>query len=59
MHLALQYRQAIKMRTNAAGEHRGAVVEQVLRRNRGGDVGAAGSDEVGGFPRGDVFHHHF
>ena len=47
------------MWANAAGENRGPVIEQVLRRDSRGDVGSAASDEVGRFTSGDVFNHNF
>jgi hypothetical protein len=57
--LALGHRQAIGMRAHAAHQHGVAVDVQVLRRDRGAQVGAAAFDELRGFLRGDVLEHDF
>ena len=55
---ALQYRQTIEMRAYPACQHGVAVVEQVLRREGGGDVGRSAHHKLCGILCGDVFEHH-
>jgi len=55
--LALQYRQAIEMRPDAARENGVAIVQEVLRGERGGDARPGRAHEVRGACRRDVFEH--
>src|SRR6266705_206240 len=57
MLFALQHRQAVIVRPDAAREHRTAVVEQVMRGDRGGDPGTASQDEFHRFAGGDMLDH--
>ena len=57
MPLALGDRQAIGVRPDAAREDRVAVDDQVLRRDRRGDVRAGCLDEIHGLGRGDMLEH--
>ncbi len=57
MLLALQHRQAVVVRPDAAREHRAAIVEQVVRGDRGGDPGTACQDEFHRFAGGRVLDH--
>ncbi|MCY1420796.1 hypothetical protein D9M71_364300 [compost metagenome] len=58
MHVALEDRQAIKVRTNAADQHVVAVVQQVMGGDGRADVGRGFLDELCGVAGGDVFEHH-
>ena len=55
--LALGDRQAVVVRPDAAREDVVAVDDEVVRRDRGRDVGAARADVVGAFAGRDVLHH--
>ena len=59
MHFALGNGQAIGMRADAACEHRVAVDMQMLRRDRGRNIGTAGIDKSNGIGGGDMFKHDF
>ena len=55
--LALEHRQAVMMRPDAAFEHRIAIQQQVLRRDRRGDARARALHELRGRARRDVLEH--
>ena len=57
MHLALGDRQAVEVRPDAALEHGIAVDGQMVRRDRGGEVGAGGVDECNRFGRRDMLEY--
>ncbi len=56
--VALEDRQAIEVRANAANQHVVAVVQQVLRSDGRADVGRGLGDELRGIAGGDVLEHH-
>ena len=56
--LALEYRQAIEVRPDAAQENRISIVQQMLRRDRRGNAGSRRLDEFHCAGRRDVFEHH-
>src|SRR2546430_1684930 len=55
--LALQDRQAVIMRPQTAREHRAAVVEQVVRGDRGGNTGPSRQHEIDSLAGGHVLDH--
>ena len=55
--LALEHRQAVVMRTDAALEERVAIQQQVLRRDRRGDARPRAPHELDGVARRDVLEH--
>ena len=55
--LALEHRQAVVVRPDAALEDRIAIQQQVLRRDRRADAAARALDELHGFARRDVLEH--
>jgi len=55
---ALQDRQAVVVRPDAAGEYRVAIVQQVLGRDGRADAGSGAGDEFDGARRRDVFEDH-
>ena len=57
MAFALQHRQAVMVRPQAAGKNGVAVEQQVMGRDRRRDVGAGRAHEVHAFARRDVFEH--
>ena len=59
MRFAFQHRQAIQMRTNTAGEHGVAVVEQMVRSDRGSDIGVGALYKLYRLASGDMFKHNF
>ncbi|MCY1423842.1 hypothetical protein D9M71_395680 [compost metagenome] len=59
MGIALEDRQAIEVRPNAAHQHVVAVVQQVMRGDGGGNVARGCVDERHGIGCGDVLEHHF
>src|SRR6202789_1395219 len=54
---ALQDRQAVVMRTQSAREERVAVEEQMMRRDRGRDAGAAVLHKLNSGARADMLEH--
>ena len=56
--LALQDRQAVVVRPDAAGENRVAIVQQMLRRDGRGDAGRAPATNSHRARRRDVLEHH-
>ncbi len=56
--LALQDRQAIKVRSYAARKNRVAIVQQMLRRDGGRHTAACGADKIDGACGGNVFEDH-
>ena len=58
MLFAFQHRQAVKVRADAALENLVAVVEKMLRGDRGSDVVRRAGHILGRLARGDVFEHH-
>ena len=58
VHFALEHRQAVEVRPQAAHEQRVAVVEQVVGGDGGGGEAVGAGHVLGGFAGGDVFEHH-
>ncbi|MNO89275.1 hypothetical protein D3C76_807540 [compost metagenome] len=58
MGVALEDRQAVEVRADAAHQHVVAVVQQVLGGNGRADVGRRFADELRGIAGGDVLEHH-
>ena len=59
MDFALEHGQTVVVRTNATGEDRIAVVQQVMRGNGGGGETVSRARIVRRLTRGDVLHHDF
>ena len=58
MTAAFEYRQAIVMRTDCAGEQVVTIEKEVVHGDRSCDVGRRSVNEIDGMTRGDMLEHH-